>query len=63
MNLAEYIKDQGDQQVADNLEVSVRTVASWRRGERFPSSLAIRQLVKGSGGRLTYAEVYDDYSP
>jgi uncharacterized protein YjcR len=53
ITLQQFIEELGDDKAAEVLGVKVRTVASWRRGERWPRSRAISALIERSGGRLS----------
>lgn len=58
MRLNEYLSSRGDDVVAGLVGVTVRTVASWRYGERIPRPHHARKLVETSDGCLTLADVY-----
>lgn len=56
VNLVEYIEREGDEAAAALFGVSVRTVASWRLGERTPRRKTAQIIVKRSP--VTYAGIY-----
>lgn len=63
MTLKEFIEAEGDAACASLWNVKERTVASWRRGERFPRPAKANQIIESSGGRLTHASIYAAAGP
>ena len=58
VNLDTYIKQLGDVEAASLFCVKLRTIESWRRGERFPrreKALSIQDLTLGA---VSFAECY-----
>jgi hypothetical protein len=62
MNLQTFLEELGDEQAALLFGEKIRTVASWRRGERCPARKKIPGLVQKSRGRLTYDDLFDGAS-
>lgn len=58
MNLRDFLKELGDSEAADLLDVPQRTVASWRRGERIPRPHQAARIVRLTHGRVDYAGIY-----
>lgn len=59
MDVSDFLRQHGDDiSVALACRVSVRTVESWRRRERFPRPPALQRLIRMSGGRLTLDGAY-----
>lgn len=63
MTLVEFIKSKGDEQCASLWGVPVRTVASWRRGERTPRPSKAREIAEATGGEVTLGEIYSEPAP
>lgn len=57
MNLPAYIEAHGDEKAAAIFGVKERTVASWRRGERWPRPATWREVVEKSGGKVTLSDL------
>ena len=53
LSLVDLITEIGDDQAAAMFGVKRRTVASWRRSERWPLARDIPHLIELSGGRLS----------
>ena len=53
LSLIDLITEIGDDQAAAMFRVKRRTVASWRRSERWPLARDIPHLIELSGGRLS----------
>ncbi|KEI71235.1 hypothetical protein [Endozoicomonas elysicola] len=62
MELSVYIQKHSDQQVAELLQVPVRTVASWRRLERAPKTLQALNIIQKSAGIVTWEGIYQPYA-
>lgn len=56
MKLIDYIKETGDAKCAKLFGVKVRTVRSWRLGERFPRPAQAQVIVKKSP--VTHEGIY-----
>jgi len=56
VNLVEFIEQQGDEACAALWNVKLRTVQSWRRGERTPRKELAKVIVDRSP--VTYAGIY-----
>lgn len=53
LSLIDLITEIGDDRAAEMFGVKPRTVASWRRSERWPLARDIPHLIELSGGRLS----------
>jgi hypothetical protein len=53
LSLIDLIVEIGDDRAAEMFHVKHRTVASWRRSERWPLARDIPHLIEMSGGRLS----------
>jgi uncharacterized protein YjcR len=58
MNLPDYIKKYGDKSCASLFQVKVRTVASWRRRERFPRQKQAEKIIELTNGILSMDGIY-----
>lgn len=58
MTLADYITHVGDEAAAAEFGVEVRTAASWRRGERSPRPRKAAEIIRVSGGRFAFDDIY-----
>lgn len=58
MELKKYIQKQGDDKCAQLFNVKPRTVASWRRGERYPRPDQANLIVEATKGEVTLAGIY-----
>lgn len=58
MTLVEFITQHGDERCAELFEVEVRTVASWRRGERSPRPDKALEIVAKAGGQVSMDGIY-----
>ncbi len=58
MKLSEYIANQGDERCGELFGVKVRTIGSWRRGERTPRPAQARKIVEATSGVVTMSEIY-----
>lgn len=59
MTLPDFIAEVGDQKAAELFRAPVRTVQSWRRGERRPRPDMARVIVSKTGGVVSFAGIYD----
>lgn len=63
MLLTDFIELVGDEAAAELFDAKVRTVASWRRGERVPrpaQAIYIAEKTKGlRKSRVTFRECYN----
>jgi len=60
MKLRDFIQERGDDACAELFGVKKRTVGSWRRGERRPSTKMALAIVRKSEGKLTLDGVICD---
>ena len=58
MDLPTYIEAHGDEAAAQLFGVKVRTVASWRRGERWPHPNKAREIETATKGRVSFSEIF-----
>lgn len=58
MTLNDYIDHVGDSAAAKRFGVEVRTIASWRRGERQPRPETAWLIEERTGGAVSFAECY-----
>lgn len=58
MKLTTYIEQIGDAEAAKRFGVKLRTVQSWRRGERRPRPTQIPAIIEGSDGKVTVSGIY-----
>lgn len=58
MTLQEFIRQHGDAEAARLFGVRVRTVASWRRGERYPRVEQAQNIVLASKGTITLDGIF-----
>ena len=58
MNLKSFIEQIGDEQAAILFGVKPRTTASWRRGERLPRPAQAARIVRQTGGKVSFEEIY-----
>lgn len=58
MDLPAYIEQLGDEEAAKRFNVPIRTVASWRRGERKPRPKQAEKIISDSGGKVTFEGIY-----
>lgn len=56
--LPDYIAEIGDQAAAVKFCVSRRTIASWRRRERFPRRSKAAHIIAAAGGELSFESIY-----
>ena len=64
MELKDYIKKRGEDNLAKDLGVSVDTIKSWRYGNRQPSVNQAKKLIKMTGHALGWENIYgsvDEY--
>lgn len=59
MTLSEFISEAGDDAAASLFNVSERTAASWRRGERSPRTEKAREIEQATDGRVTFSECFE----
>jgi len=59
MRLSEYITANGDQASAVLFNVSPRTAASWRRGERSPKPMKAREIAAKTQNVVSFSECFD----
>lgn len=57
-SLASFIAEVGDEKAADLFGVKLRTVESWRRGERTPRPKQAQQIIAAADGRLDFQSIY-----
>ena len=58
MELKDYIKKRGEDNLAKDLGVSVDTIKSWRYGNRQPSVNKAKKLIKMTGHALGWENIY-----
>ena len=58
MELKKYIQVNGDEKCAQLFNVKPRTVASWRRGERYPRPEQANLIVTATNGEVTMTGIY-----
>ena len=58
MELKDYIKKRGEENLAKDLGVSVDTIKSWRYGNRQPSVNQAKKLIKMTGHALGWENIY-----
>ena len=58
MSLSAYIEKIGDAKAAKLFGVKIRTVASWRRGERIPQPKRAAIIVRASRGVITLEDIF-----
>ena len=58
MELKDYIKKRGEDNLAKDLGVSVDTIRSWRYGNRQPSVNQAKKLIKMTGYALGWENIY-----
>ena len=58
MELKDYIKKRGEDNLAKDLGVSVDTIRSWRYGNRQPSVNQAKKLIKLTGHALDWEGIY-----
>lgn len=58
MDLTSFIEKHGDAHCAALFDAKIRTVASWRRRERFPRPEQAALIVERSGGVLDMDAIY-----
>ena len=63
MNLRDFLKEIGDNTAAKLIGVKPRTIASWRRGERFPRPDQVARILRASKGRVDYKGIYSKPGP
>lgn len=59
MKFKTYIQQHGDEKCAQIFNVKPRTVASWRRGERYPRPEQARNIVEKTFGEVTLSDIYE----
>lgn len=57
-SLANFITEVGDAKAGVLFQVKLRTVQSWRRGERFPRPEQARIIVDATNGRVDMQGIY-----
>jgi hypothetical protein len=60
MTLSEYIKEIGEQNLADLIGVSRTTTKSWRYFVRTPKVKQAKKLINISNGLLDWESIYGD---
>ena len=60
MELKDYIKKRGEDNLAKDLGVSVDTIKSWRYGNRQPSVNQAKKLIKMTGHALGWENIYGE---
>lgn len=63
MTLTDLLIELGDSAAAELFGVKVRTIQSWRRGERYPRPEQAWVIVARSEGRVDYAGIYGPSTP
>ena len=58
MELKDYIKKRGEDNLAKDLGVSVDTVKAWRYGNRQPSVNQAKKIIKMTGYALGWENIY-----
>lgn len=58
MDLPTFIEAHGDEAAAALFGAKVRTVASWRRGERWPHPNMARKIEKLTKGKVSFSEIF-----
>ena len=58
MELKDYIKKRGEDNLAKDLGVSVDTVKSWRYGNRQPSVNQAKKIIKMTNYALGWENIY-----
>ncbi len=58
MRLIDFISRHGDEHCATLFNVKVRTVASWRRGERIPRTRQAQYIVTITKGVVQFNDIY-----
>ena len=58
MKLRDYIQEHGDGRCAELFGVEVRTIESWRRGEREPRTTKAVEIAKKTDGAVSFVECY-----
>lgn len=58
MEFKKYIEKHGDAKCAELFKVKPRTVASWRRGERYPRPEQANEIVLLTNGEVTMNCIY-----
>ena len=58
VTLREYIESKGDQAAADLFGVPVRTVMSWRLGDRMPRPKTAQLIVERTEGEVSMNDIY-----
>ncbi len=59
MTLQKFIEKYGEEYCAYIFKAKVRTVASWRRGERFPRRLKAMEIVISTKGVVQMSGIYN----
>lgn len=62
MTLQKYIERYGDAVCSEKWGIKLRTVAAYRRRERFPSRRVAIFLIENSDGELSMEGVFNDSS-
>jgi hypothetical protein len=63
MTLPEFISDIGDEAASALFEVPERTIASWRRRDRYPRRTQAVLIVERTFGRVDYEGIYAPAPP
>lgn len=58
MTLADYIRMIGDPAAAKLFGEEVRTIQSWRRLERRPRTEKAPEIIRVTGGKVTWSGIY-----
>lgn len=58
MTLPAFIASVGDRKAAELFRVPMRTIQSWRRGERRPRPAMAQAIVGKTGGRVSLEGIY-----
>lgn len=58
MKLKAYIEWKGDEFCAELFGVKLRTIGSWRRGERIPRPHLANEIVRLTKGKVQLEDIY-----
>lgn len=63
ISLAQFIAQMGDEQAAILFDEKLRTVAGWRRGERYPARRKLSKIIARSRGQITWDSLLNPEAP